>query len=77
MKPVTFIDGVSQIHFISGTIRVDTSLLQGQQGAEPTPAENAQLVFTPQGFLSTLGAMQHLAEKLAEAGVLQKNTPQQ
>ncbi len=77
MKPVTFIEGVSQVHFINGNIRLDTFMLQGQQDAEPQRVENAQLIFTPQGFLSALGAMQHLAEKLAEAGVLQKNQPQQ
>ena len=72
MKSVTFIDGVSQVHLINGNIRLDTFILQGKQGAEPVQEENAQLVLTPQGFLSMLGAMQQLAEKLAEAGILQK-----
>ena len=72
MKNVTFIDGVSQVHFLNGNIRLDTFVLQGQQDAEPVPLENAQLVLTPQGFLSMLGAMQNIAEKLAEAGLLQK-----
>ena len=72
MKSFTFIDGVSQVHFLNGNVRLDTFVLQGQQGAEPTQVENAQLVLTPQGFLSMLGAMQQLAEKLAEAGILQK-----
>jgi hypothetical protein len=34
--------------------------------------EGTQLIFTPQGFLGMLGAMQQLAEKLADAGLLQK-----
>ena len=72
MKSMTFIDGVSQVHFLNGNIRLDTFVFQGQQGAEPAPVENAQLVLTPQGFLAMLGAMQQLAEKLAEAGILQK-----
>ena len=72
MKDVTFIDGVSQVHFLNGNIRLDTFVLQGQQDAEPQQMENTQLVLTPQGFLSMLGAMQQLAEKLAEAGILQK-----
>jgi len=72
MKSITFIDGVSQAHLLNGNIRLDTFVLQGQQGADPVQVENAQLVFTPQGFLSMLGAMQHLADKLTEAGILQK-----
>ncbi|MBQ2761078.1 MAG: hypothetical protein IJE96_04065 [Mailhella sp.] len=72
MKSVTFIDGVSQVHLINGNIRLDTFILQGKQGAEPVQEENAQLVLTPQGFLAMLGAMQQLAEKLTEAGLLQK-----
>ena len=72
MKSFTFIDGVSQVHLINGNIRLDTFILQGKQGAEPVQEENAQLVLTPQGFLAMLGAMQQLAEKLTEAGLLQK-----
>lgn len=72
MKSITFIDGVSQAHLLNGNIRLDTFVLQGQQGADPVQVENAQLVFTPQGFLSMLGAMQHLADKLTEAGIIQK-----
>ena len=72
MKSVTFIDGVSQVHLINGNIRLDTFILQGKQGAETVQEENAQLVLTPQGFLAMLGAMQQLAEKLTEAGLLQK-----
>ena len=72
MKSVAFIDGVSQVHLINGNIRLDTFVLQGQQGAEPVQEEGTQLILTPQGFLATLGAMQQLAEKLTEAGLLQK-----
>ena len=72
MKSVTFVDGVSQVHLINGNIRLDTFVLQGQAGADPTPVENAQIILTPQGFLAMLGSMQQLAEKLTEAGLLQK-----
>ena len=72
MKSVTFIDGVDQAHFIGGVVRLDTFVLEGQQDAAPVQKEGSQLVLTPQGFLSLLGAMQHMAEKLAEAGILQR-----
>ena len=72
MKSVTFVDGVSQVHLINGNIRLDTFVLQGQPGAEPTAVDNAQIILTPQGFLGMLASMQQLAEKLTEAGLLQK-----
>jgi len=76
MKNVAFLDGVNQVHLINGVIRIDTYVLEGKQDANPEPAEGVQLAMTPQGFLSLLGAMQHLAGKLEESGLLQRN-PQQ
>ena len=73
MNNTTYIDGVSQAHFIDGLVRMDTFILSPRQGGEPVPSEAGQLVMTPQGFLSMLGSMQQLADKLVEAGVLQKS----
>ena len=67
-----YIDGISQVHFMNGMIRIDLFALQPQPNAEPVQEKAGQLVMTPQGFLSALGAMQQLADKLAEAGVIQK-----
>lgn len=72
MSEVKYIDGMAQAHFINGMIRMDTFILKPQQGAEPVPSDAGQLVMTPQGFLSMLASMQQLADKLVEAGVLQK-----
>ena len=67
-----YIDGISQVHFINGMVRMDLFTLQPQPNAEPLQDKAGQLVMTPQGFLNALGAMQQLADKLAEAGVIQR-----
>ena len=75
MEEVRYIDGMMQAHFINGMVRMDTFILRPQQGGEPVPADAGQIVMTPQGFLSMLASMQQLADKLVEAGVLQKAKP--
>ncbi len=67
-----YIDGISQVHFINGMVRMDLFTLQPQPNAEPLQDKAGQLVMTPQGFLNALGAMQQLADRLAEAGVIQR-----
>lgn len=76
MNYTVYIDGIRQVHFIGGMIRMDTFVLQAQEGDKPVPAEVGQIVMTPQGFLSMLASMQQLADKLVEAGVLQKTQQQ-
>ena len=67
-----YIDGISQIHFLNNMIRLDTFVLSPTSGADPQQVPAGQIVMTPQGFLSALGAMQQLADKLVESGVFQK-----
>ena len=67
-----YIDGFSQVHFVGGMIRIDTFVLSPQPDAEAMPEDAGQLVMTPQAFVGALDAMQQLADKLAEAGVLQR-----
>ncbi len=68
----TYIDGISQIHFLNNMVRMDTFVLAPASGEEPRQEKTGQIVMTPQGFLSALGAMQQLADRLVEAGVLTK-----
>ena len=73
MNNAQYIDGVGQVHFINGMIRMDMIVLKPQQeGEAPIPEGAGQIVMTPQGFLTMLGSMQQLADKLAEAGIFQK-----
>ncbi len=67
-----YIDGISRIHFINGMVRMEAFLLEPQAEGEPAQAGAGQLIMTPQGFLSALGAMQQLAQRLEESGVIQR-----
>ena len=72
MQKKYYIDGIQQVHFIGGMVRMDMYQLVPQANAEPSQEGVGQLIMTPQGFISALGAMQQLAERLVEAGILEK-----
>ena len=67
-----YIDGISQIHFLNNMVRMDAFVLAPAPNQEPNQESAGQIVMTPQGFLSALGAMQQMADKLVENGILQK-----
>ena len=77
MKKQHYIDGFQQVHFVGGMIRIDTFVLAPRPNAEPEMEASGQLIMTPQAFVGALDAMQQLAAKLAEAGVLQTQAPDQ
>lgn len=72
MSSEQYIDGLKQIHFVAGMVRMDTFVLEPKDDGEPDQTPAARLLMTPQGFVGMLGAMQQMADKLVEAGVLQK-----
>ena len=72
-----YIDGVSQIHFAGGMVRLDMFVLSPQPGDEALQIDAGRIVMTPQAFLSAMDAMQNFVGKLAEAGVLQELPRQQ
>ncbi len=68
-----YVDGVSQIHFVNGMVRIDLARAEPKEGQEkPEQYTFERLILNPQGFLSTFGAMQQLVDKLVEAGILQR-----
>lgn len=68
-----YVDGVSQIHLVNGMVRVDFFRAEPKEGQEkPDQVPFERIILNPQGFLSALSAMQQLADKMVEAGVLQK-----
>ena len=68
-----YVDGVSQIHFANGMVRIDLARIEPKEGQEkPDQIPFERLIFNPQGFLNALGAMQQLVDKLVDAGVLQR-----
>ena len=73
-KKEIFADGIGQIHFAGGMVRMDLMTLQPtEEGKAPTPETNVRLILPPQGFLAAFNSMQQLIDKLVEAGVLKKN----
>ncbi len=77
-KKEIFADGIDQIHFAGGMVRLDLMTLQpAEEGKNPVPESNTRIIMPPQGFLSTFNSMQQLINKLVEAGVLKKNENQQ
>lgn len=73
MDKTMFIDGVGQIHFVGGMVRLDCIEYKMQSdatgNASPKPMNTTTIVMPPQGFLAMLKSMQDLAGKLVEAGV--------
>lgn len=72
-----YIDGFSQLHFIAGMVRADMFVFAPGAGEKPDQKDAGRLVMTPQGFLTVLNSMQQLADRLVEAGILQRNAPEQ
>ena len=67
-------DGMPQIHFAGGLVRMDFATFQPDPGGkEPKPEKNFRLVMNMQSFLSTFDTMQKLAERMVEIGVLKRN----
>ncbi len=74
IKKEIFADGIGQIHFAGGMIRLDlVSLQPTEEGKAPASEAHTRLIMPPQGFLSAFNSMQQLIDKLVEAGVLKKN----
>ena len=75
MKKQYYTDGFQQVHFAGGMGRIDTFVLAPRPNAEPEMEVSGQLIMTPQAFVGALDAMQQLAARLAEVGVLQTQAP--
>ncbi len=72
-----YVDGIEHVHFSGNMVRLDFFTLQApaQEGSqEPSTEVVERIIMNPTGFLSAFTAMQKIADKLVDAGVLQKNT---
>ena len=77
-KKEIFADGIGQIHFAGGMVRMDLMTLQPtEEGKAPVPETSVRVILPPQGFLAAFNSMQQLIDKLVEAGVVKKNENQQ
>ena len=79
MAKAMFADGVNQVHFVNGMARLNLYTLepQAEQGSDPKQIDAGTLVLTIPGFFEALGAMQQLADRLVENGVVQREEANQ
>lgn len=71
-KTPVFIDGIKQINFMSGTIRMELFYKKPTEYDEENSEKAAELIMTVDGFLSAMNAMEETAHMLVEKGILQK-----
>ncbi|MBF0453232.1 MAG: hypothetical protein HQL72_00270 [Magnetococcales bacterium] len=75
MKKETYIEGIGEIGFHLGMIRMNLmglDLSQKDEKDNPTPVVQQQAVMSLRGFLVSLAAMENMVDKLVEAGVLKR-----
>ena len=68
-----FIDGVTQIGFGAGMVRIDLGTLSASkvdEKGEPLLEPRERLVMRPEAFLQMLIAFDHMAKRLVDAKVI-------
>ncbi len=72
-KKEIFADGVGQIHFAGGMVRLDFVTLQPEEsGKKPSTQQVLRIDMPPRGFLTAFNSMRQMLDKLVENGVLQR-----
>lgn len=78
MESERFVDGVTQIGFGAGMVRIDLGTLSSDkldEKGEPALETRERLVMRPEVFVQMLIAFDHMAKRLADAQVIPQNTP--
>ncbi|MBF0110193.1 MAG: hypothetical protein HQL76_13565 [Magnetococcales bacterium] len=78
MIPEVFVEGIGEMSFNLGMVRmnlVGLSQTDKDDKGNPVPENRQQVIMSLRGFLVSLAAMQNMADKLTEAGVLKKKEP--
>jgi len=73
-----FVDGVAQIGFGAGMVRIDLGTLSSDKvdtKGEPVIETRERLVMRPEAFLQMLITFDHMAKRLADAQVIPQNAP--
>lgn len=73
-----FIDGVAQIGFGAGMVRIDLGTLSADKvdaKGEPIIETRERLVMRPEAFLQMLIAFDHMAKRLVDAKVISQAPP--
>ncbi|MCG5238982.1 hypothetical protein [Azospirillum doebereinerae] len=74
--PELYADGILDVGFGNGMVRIDLfslSPLRKDENGQPLPAIRQRVVMSLQGFLSSLGAMDGMRQRLEAAGILVPN----
>ncbi|MBI5520741.1 MAG: hypothetical protein HY916_11880 [Desulfovibrio sp.] len=80
MNDEKFIDGVTQIGFGAGMVRIDLGSLSADEKdekGEPVMETRQRLVMRPEAFVQMLIAFDHMAKRLADANIIPKNPAEQ
>lgn len=75
MKKDIFTDGIVNMGFGNGAVRMDLGQLSDapEAGQQPQMTAVQRIVMTPEGFAQVVAAMNAMAKQLVEKGVLKTN----
>lgn len=69
--PQIFADGIAEVGFAAGAVRIDLYSLAQETGQnKPERVVTERIIMTPQGLIESLAALEGMANKLVEIGVL-------
>lgn len=76
--PELFSDGLSDITFSGGAVRMVLAGLSAEQRDDqgrPRPEPRQVVIMTVEGFLQSLATMSRIAQQLEQAGIVQRQAP--
>lgn len=78
MQNEIFYDGIGQVNVTNGVVRIDLLSIKPGDGKTLEGEHCGRIVTTVNGFLNTLGMLSQMADKMVEAGMLQRtaNAPE-
>lgn len=75
MTTELFADTVRRVEFVGGVVRIELVSLDPGEDGGGAMAVRQRVIMPLEGFLRACEAMGGLVEKLAEAGLVQRNAP--
>lgn len=69
-----FYDGIGQVNVTNGIVRINLLSIKPGDGQNIEGEPCGRIVTTVNGFLNTLGMLSQMADKMVEAGMLQRTT---
>ena len=69
-----FYDGIGQVNVTNGVVRITLLSIKSGDGTKMEGEPCGRIVTTVNGFLNTLGMLSQMADKMVEAGILQRKS---